>query len=190
MNQVKRFFSVLTFLLTNLFRRTKWETCDVQTLAVGSHWENESTGEARSSLLLDRWDNLHICFIHQHCLYQRFSCSSCKWRRVPANAKCDHQTCGRQSSSISQHLHLKTLYSSLFQVDKTHDNFIHWQASFFSKQILKAKLLLAIKTKNFGFVWKSVYYSESWKSCEGFLFISKPKPVNNYVNFVKADLPS
>lgn len=127
---------------------------------------------------------------YQHCLYQRFSCSSCKWRRVPANAKCDHQTCGRQSSSISQHLHLKTLYSSLFQVDKTHDNFIHWQASFFSKQILKAKLLLAIKTKNFGFVWKSVYYSESWKSCEGCLFISKPKPVNNYVNFVKADLPS
>ena len=70
MNQVKRFFSVLTFLLTNLFRRTKWETCDVQTLAVGSHWENESTGEARSSLLLDRWDNLHICYLlHTNIVY-------------------------------------------------------------------------------------------------------------------------
>ena len=72
---------------------------------------------------------------------------------IPTHAERHHQTGKRQSSPLRQHLHLQALHPPLLQVNlSSHHESPYYFDHHFSKQILKAKLQLAIKTKNFGFV--------------------------------------
>ena len=124
------------------------------------------------------------------CLFlDRKPSTTSKWGRFPADAKCHHkvfpanQTCDngtqlliqagwRLSPPFCQYLHIQAVHPPLLQV-RPQQKLSLWDCFWlilitqpFSKQILKAKLLMAIKTKNFGFVWLSVH--EELSSSEAF----------------------